>query len=91
MKHGAEVVYAGRSLSYAVQHGRWDVARALLRHGVIVWEHNYQWSDLAPLGGRSAAEIEAWVAAGKADFWKCREEDLARRFAARERMLQEDA
>lgn len=36
VEHGAEVGHAGRSLSYAVQHGRWDVARALVRRGVAV-------------------------------------------------------
>lgn len=66
IKHGAEVGRADRSLCYAVDNGRWDVVKVLLREAVSVWEHLFEWSDYCPLGERTPEEVEAWVAAGAA-------------------------
>lgn len=66
IKHGAEVQYADRSLCYAVDSGRWDVAKVLLREGPSLWENLFEWSERCPLGGRTAVEIEAWVVSGAA-------------------------
>lgn len=78
IKYGAEVKYASRSLSYAVRHENWDVARVLLRGGVHVWEPNYEWAGRAPLGDRSPEEIEAWLDAGASYMEQCRESEMAR-------------
>lgn len=64
IKHGADASGAGRSLSYAVENARWDVAKVLLREGVSVWAPAFKWTDRFPLGSRSPDEIEAWVKGG---------------------------
>lgn len=65
IEHGARVDRADRSLCYAVDSGRWDVARVLLREGVSVWEHLFEWSHYCPLSERTPEQIDAWVAAGE--------------------------
>lgn len=62
IKHGADVPHASRSLNYALNHGRWDVVRLLLREGV--WLSRYGWCHSFPLTGRSPEEIDAWVESG---------------------------
>ncbi|KAL0631460.1 hypothetical protein Q9L58_009670 [Maublancomyces gigas] len=66
IKHGAKVQFADRSLCYAVDSGRWDVAKVLLREGLSLWENLFEWSEHCPLGERTAEEIEAWVVSGAA-------------------------
>lgn len=73
--HGAVLHPADRSLCFAVNCGRWDVVKVLLRGGVSVWEPQFEWSDHCPLGKRTEEEIERWVASGIAYMGQCMEND----------------
>lgn len=79
IKHGAEVVHAGRSLCYAVESGRWGVADVLLREGVSVWVRELPWTHSCCLGESSAEDIAAWVASGEAQMQRCMDAAIARR------------
>lgn len=78
IKYGADVAGADNTLARALHRGRLDTAAVLLRHGVVVTNRVFEWSDDYPLGERSADEIEAWIAAAVAHKIESRECQMSR-------------
>lgn len=89
IKYGADVSGACSSFSYAVRHERWDVARVLLREGVMLRGYGFEWSNEAPLGTRTPSEIEAWLTAGAVYMTQWRDANRAKKAAASQRRLTE--
>lgn len=80
---------ASRSMDYATEKERWDVAKLLINEGVMVWEGNFPWSEDFPLGEETPEEIKAWVAAGKVYMKKFLEKSAAKTMAERQARTKE--